>query len=227
MAGLKGQVRTPGQDVRVRRNSSRLADDVEFVSSSGMLRLDATGVITLYADADAFQEASNELQLLLQASGGLEASSGVGIKLQADPGLVLAASGLAAELKASGGLAKDADGIYIDLDATPGLALAAGGLSAKLKASGGLLVDANGLYVDESNVDHDSLDNYLGDEHIDWTNASDEFITSENVEIGSDNAFYLGDKTTDGTWRIIRDGNNLVMERREAGSWNAKDTITP
>lgn len=48
-----------------------------------------------------------------------------------------------------------------------------------------------------------------------------------NVEIGSSNYFYMGDPTTDGSWRIGRNGDNLVMERRESGSWVTKSTITP
>lgn len=54
------------------------------------------------------------------------------------------------------------------------------------------------------------------------------FRVSENgAEVNSDEAFYLGDPDTDGSWRIIRDGNNLVHQRRESSTWTTKDTITP
>lgn len=47
-----------------------------------------------------------------------------------------------------------------------------------------------------------------------------------DVEIGDANAFYLGPPTTDGTWRFIRSGNDLVIERREGGSYVTKSTIS-
>jgi hypothetical protein len=40
-------------------------------------------------------------------------------------------------------------------------------------------------------------------------------------------AYYMGDPETDDSWRMVRSGNNLVMERRESGSWVVKQTITP
>jgi len=47
-----------------------------------------------------------------------------------------------------------------------------------------------------------------------------------DVEIYSDKAYYLGDPTTNGTWRWIRDGNDLKAQRRESGgSWVTKQTI--
>ncbi len=51
-------------------------------------------------------------------------------------------------------------------------------------------------------------------------------VTAADVDIASDKAFYLGNPTTDGSWKIIRSGNNLLMQRREAGSYVTKTTIT-
>ncbi|RKZ31851.1 hypothetical protein DRQ36_00465, partial [bacterium] len=48
-----------------------------------------------------------------------------------------------------------------------------------------------------------------------------------DIEVGDADAFYFGDPNTDGTWRIIRVGNNLEFQRRESGVWNTKDTMTP
>ncbi len=48
-----------------------------------------------------------------------------------------------------------------------------------------------------------------------------------DIEIGAADAFYLGDPTTDGTWRIIRSGNDLLSQRRESGFYVTKQTITP
>jgi hypothetical protein len=53
-----------------------------------------------------------------------------------------------------------------------------------------------------------------------------------NIEIdgnggtGND-AFYFGDPTTNGSWRIKRDGNDLSFERRESGTWVFKMKINP
>jgi len=38
---------------------------------------------------------------------------------------------------------------------------------------------------------------------------------------------YYGDSATDGTWRIGRDGDNLVHQRRESGTYVTKATVTP
>jgi len=51
--------------------------------------------------------------------------------------------------------------------------------------------------------------------------------TSTDILIGSSNAFYFGASDFDGTWRIVRSGDNLVFERRESGSYVAKFTMTP
>jgi hypothetical protein len=44
-------------------------------------------------------------------------------------------------------------------------------------------------------------------------------ITSTNTEVGSTGAIYLGDQSTDGSWRFIRSGNDLNAQRRESGTW--------
>jgi hypothetical protein len=48
-----------------------------------------------------------------------------------------------------------------------------------------------------------------------------------NGQLSAAEAFYVGDPATDGSWRIIRSGNNLLMERREIGAWVTKHTVTP
>lgn len=37
---------------------------------------------------------------------------------------------------------------------------------------------------------------------------------------------YFGDDSTNGSWRIVRSGNDLVIQRREADSWVTKSTIS-
>ena len=48
-----------------------------------------------------------------------------------------------------------------------------------------------------------------------------------DIEVTDTDAFYFGDPNTDGTWRIIRDGDDLSFERRESGTWNFKMKLNP
>ena len=47
------------------------------------------------------------------------------------------------------------------------------------------------------------------------------------VVLASTSPIYLGSPVVDGSWRIVRSGNNLNFERREAGVWVPKQVITP
>jgi len=40
-------------------------------------------------------------------------------------------------------------------------------------------------------------------------------------------AFYFGPRLTDGTWRIVRNGNDLQIELRESNVYNSKGSFTP
>lgn len=53
------------------------------------------------------------------------------------------------------------------------------------------------------------------------------WIDRPDVELSSTNAYYLGDKDTDGTWRFVRSGSDLQVELREAGTYNSKGSFTP
>jgi len=55
--------------------------------------------------------------------------------------------------------------------------------------------------------------------------ATSELDVDGDVEVGDADAFYLGDPTTDGTWRITRSGNDLVHQRRESSVWVTKSTV--
>ena len=52
-----------------------------------------------------------------------------------------------------------------------------------------------------------------------------DLLLNGDMEIRSTDAYYLGDQATDGSWRFVRSGNDLVVERRESGSWVTKQTI--
>jgi hypothetical protein len=59
------------------------------------------------------------------------------------------------------------------------------------------------------------------------SNPSSTLDVAGDIETESGNALYFGDPSTNGSWRIMRGGNNLNIQRREAGSWVTKGTITP
>lgn len=99
------------------------------------------------------------------------------------------------------GLTVTASLIVVDLAATPGLEFSGGDLIAKVAAP--IALDATGIHLDfgtglqndagvlktkDTEIDHDDLLNFLGNEHIDWTNATDNLVTTGYVDAGS---FYL------------------------------------
>lgn len=50
-------------------------------------------------------------------------------------------------------------------------------------------------------------------------------VVTADLQVDATEAIYLGDKDTDGSWRIIRSGNNLVIQRLESSTWTTKSTI--
>lgn len=46
-----------------------------------------------------------------------------------------------------------------------------------------------------------------------------------NIEVQSNDTISFGDPNVDGTWRFIRNGNDLIIQRRESGVYNTKQTI--
>jgi hypothetical protein len=46
-----------------------------------------------------------------------------------------------------------------------------------------------------------------------------------DLYIPSAQAFYFGNEQTDGSWRIIRNGDNLLFQRLEVGTWVTKQTM--
>ena len=58
------------------------------------------------------------------------------------------------------------------------------------------------------------------------TSPSSALDVSGDIELGDSDAIVLGDPNTDGSWRIIRNGNDLVFQRRESAAWVTKQTIS-
>ncbi len=66
-----------------------------------------------------------------------------------------------------------------------GLTLSGAGIiSVDIVTSGGLKFTSGQLEVDEPNVDHDALNNFVADEHIDWTGTTENFDTSGTITSG-------------------------------------------
>jgi hypothetical protein len=62
---------------------------------------------------------------------------------------------------------------------------------------------------------------------VNGTIKTTKVLSSGDAEVASTGAFYFGDPATNGSWRIIRSGNNLVFECREVGVWVTKSTMIP
>lgn len=45
------------------------------------------------------------------------------------------------------------------------------------------------------------------------------------IEMPSTGTVYFGDRHDEGSWRIVRSGTSLVIDRLESGSWVTKQTI--
>ena len=58
-----------------------------------------------------------------------------------------------------------------------------------------------------------------------WSNGG-WFYKLMNV-LDADEALYLGDPNTEGSWRIVRDGDNLSFERYESSIWVSKGANLP
>lgn len=51
------------------------------------------------------------------------------------------------------------------------------------------------------------------------------YANPRDITIGAGNALYFGQEDTDGTWKIVLSGNDLLMQRRESGSYVTKSVV--
>ena len=67
---------------------------------------------------------------------------------------------------------------------------------------------------------------------FDATSSNQQLYLNSNVFVKHDlsttstSAIYMGDKDTDGTWKIVRNGTDLEFSRRESGNYVTKSVIT-
>lgn len=82
-----------------------------------------------------------------------------------------------------------------------------------------------------SNSLNTSINTVIADQQVINDTLSDQIQTiiatpddppPTNYYVPADGAYYLGDGTTEGDWRIIRNGNDLEMQRLESGIWQMK-----
>jgi hypothetical protein len=67
--------------------------------------------------------------------------------------------------------------------------------------------------------------NAAGRVGINVADPSSRLDVGGDLEVASDGWTYYGDPTTDGSWRVGRSGNDLVVEKRITGSWTTKHTF--
>lgn len=72
-----------------------------------------------------------------------------------------------------------------------------------------------------TNANHLVLDNN-GNVGIGAASPSSALDVAGDIEIGSTDAFYYGDPLTDGTYEVVRSGDNLDFNQRETGVYNTK-----
>ncbi|CAN2045125.1 hypothetical protein GMMP13_1750002 [Candidatus Magnetomoraceae bacterium gMMP-13] len=90
-----------------------------------------------------------------------------------------------------------------------------------------LVSDENGV-ASWQEISTDAPDSITADadENITLTTSgSGKVLVNGDISIESSKGFYFGDPESDGTWRIIPDGNQLTFEYRTAGSWSNECTI--
>jgi len=68
---------------------------------------------------------------------------------------------------------------------------------------------------------------FNGDTSVGHTGAPTSALdVSGDIEVASGDFIYWGDPNTDGSWCLGRNGNNMIFQRRESGSWVVKQTIS-
>jgi hypothetical protein len=52
-------------------------------------------------------------------------------------------------------------------------------------------------------------------------------IVGDELVVSDSTAVYFGSPSVNGSYRIVRDGNYLNIERRESGTWVEKEATLP
>lgn len=82
--------------------------------------------------------------------------------------------------------------------------------------STGLQIVGGQLTTKDSEISHDSLSGFVADEHIDWTGATSNFLTTGSITLDADTtALFLGDGQDSS---LYYDGTNLVVNPKVVGT---------
>ena len=92
-------------------------------------------------------------------------------------------------------------------------------------------IDTDPLFIIGNGASDSNRSNALtvlknGQTTINGTMTASQIKSTSNIEIEASSAVYLGDMNTNGSWRLIRSGNDAVMQRRESGVWVDKFAFT-
>lgn len=111
-------------------------------------------------------------------------------------------------------------------------------LQKPVNDGGGSITNVYGLYIEDMSgigtsisrnmhsVGTNSINIFEGKLGIgSVTTPTSSIDTSGDIETADGGAMYFGDPTTNNTWKIVRSGNDLIIQRRESGSYVTKTTI--
>jgi len=59
-----------------------------------------------------------------------------------------------------------------------------------------------------------------------WWLSATITIFDNDIQIPSNAAIYMGSPNVDSSWRFVRSGDDLLLEQRESGVWNVKQTFS-
>ena len=60
----------------------------------------------------------------------------------------------------------------------------------------------------------------------DWRRLNDILLDISKRFADVAELYHWGEPNTDGSWRITRDGDDLIVERRESGTWVEKTRVS-
>lgn len=142
MAGLRGQIRDPQADVRVRRNFDNLAEVLQFISPNSPIQIGDDGTFELVLTPDGgLHVVSGGLAIELATVSGLSLTGGLHVVAAG----VLETTAGGVVLNFGDGLEDQGGSLAVSLAANPGLEFSAGDLRALV--AGVLGLDASGIHL--------------------------------------------------------------------------------
>jgi len=148
MPGLKGQIRVPRAEVRLRRNATGLSEKVDFIdSSSSVIRLADAGYLTLALSSTSGLGITAAKELTISPVAPLATStSGLGLSLGTASCLAVVSNALNVQLASP--LIASSNKVTLNLAATPGLEVSGGALQVKVPSNNLTVRDSTGIHTD-------------------------------------------------------------------------------